>query len=252
MQSTGMKVLLAVLGVGFLGLFAGIGHLAQLGTADAFGAGNGDPISPRGNGTGRRAMGNQAPGLQERDPIPESESTWADVDEAKLKNKARVSQRPGNFEVVKKVGELFEASYAVHPHIPDIAYPFFDESLRIESRADDELREAERDREARQSGQARINKLREENVIIHKLTLCRFAPADATIVNPAELGLTQSDLERFAEVRKVHPEACYLVLVNMSLESLKSDRVSLNKSDSDLILCYVQKAEGWRIVWVDD
>ncbi len=251
MQSTGMKVLLAVMGVGVLGVFAGIGHLAQFGTADVFGAGNGDLSSPRGNGTVRRAMGNQAPGLQERDPIPEDESAWADVDESAFRNKERLAERPGNFEVIKKVGEFFEACYQVQPVARDLSYPLFIESERIESKQEHDRREADRDRVAREAGIPRTNGWREGNFIIHKLTLCRFKQGEATITNPADHGLKEYEIDRFVEVRKLHPEPCYLVLVHLSYESFKGDKVSFNNNDSDMILCYVRKSDGWKLVWMD-
>jgi hypothetical protein len=58
-------------------------------------------------------------------------------------------------------------------------------------------------------------------------------------------------VDRFIQVRKAHPERCVLALIRMSWKSLQSDKVEFNRSDSDIILCWVKKDDGWKLVWFE-
>ncbi|MBK8205437.1 MAG: hypothetical protein IPK87_01465 [Planctomycetes bacterium] len=91
-------------------LLCSVGYFTQIGLSQSFGppaAGN-SATPPRNKPRGNYSYSNSPEGHeQERKPIPEDESVWEDYPESSLDNKERLARRPGNFEVVKKVGEFF-------------------------------------------------------------------------------------------------------------------------------------------------
>lgn len=177
------------------------------------------------------------------------DSTWEDQDPKEFTEKERLADRPGNFEVARKVGMFFEGAYQVEPQVPDIAFPYNDNGRRIESAEAAAIREQRRDSQLRESGRKQQNKLRQYNIVLHKLTFVNLAKGETKVPNADALGFAQQ--ERLNEVRKDHPERCCLVLIRAGLESLESAKIEGNQTDSDFVLCYVLKGGEWKVVWFE-
>ena len=237
--------LMVVGGVVLLALSSFVGWLGQHGSLQALAPGN-SPSDAKGNRPFNEAEGN-SPDSPKRDPIPDDEPLWEDYDTAEFKNTKRLQNRPGNFEVITLIGQFFEGMYEVEPSFDAVAYPLQTDSKVIESAEQD----AEFERAARAAGRVQRNKVRSYNLVFHKVTLLNFEQGDSVVTNAADLGVTPRHLERFAEVRKRHPERCVLSLMNVSWESLQSDKIEANRSDADFILCWVLKEDGWKLVWIE-
>lgn len=242
------QVALTVFGVSLLVGLMGVGYLAQ-----TFGPAQFNEPAPRRNqARSNYAYANDGPHYSnepmERKPIPEGESVWEDYPAEDLKPK-RLPDRPGNFEVITLVGQFYEGRYQVEPrYTGHAAFPLWLASDRFESDEEFQAKRQVDDETRRERGRKQKNKLRQYNVIISELKLQRFASGESAVTNPKENGVTQTDLETFAAVRKAHPERCYLVLVDVQLESLQSDKVEGGGAAAE-ILCYVHKADGWKLVW---
>ncbi|MBK8205438.1 MAG: hypothetical protein IPK87_01470 [Planctomycetes bacterium] len=133
----------------------------------------------------------------------------------------------------------------------DIAYPFNNNGSRVKTAEDDSTENTMLEEEARREGRKKKNKLRQYSVVIHKLTLFELNHGESSLINPKDHGITEQNIERFLSVRKDHPERCCLVLVRAGLESLQSKKIEGDASDADMILCYVMKADGWKLVWFE-
>lgn len=247
-----MQVGGVVAAVTIFALLAGVGYLTQIGLTQTFG-----PSAPASNAPPRkqpsrnRAYSNWVDSNQpeeEREPIPEGESVWEDYDDSSFKNKDRLANRPGNMQVVKKVGEFFEGMYLVEPDYADLAFPYNNNGKRIETAEAYEAANAAWEQKRRDDGRKERNKFRSYNVVIHKLTLLNLAEGETSPPNPAEYGF---NLERLESVRKDHKERCCLVLIRATLESLQSEKIEGDESDADFVLCYVMKADGWKLVWFE-
>lgn len=241
------QVALTVFGESLLVGLMGVGYLAQ-----TFGPAQFNEPAPRRNqARSNYAYANEGPRYSnepmERKPIPKGESVWEDYPAEDLDNTKRLPDRPGNFEVVKKVGEFFEGIYGVQPNYKDVAYPFRQNGEFVTEGQTLENWDGKSWRE----GKARRNKLRQFNLVIHKLTMLEFSLGESAVANPEGYGNVKRLKEVFPEVRKHHPERCCLVLIRASAESLQSDKIEGNASDSDLILCYVKKDTGWKLVWFE-
>ena len=235
-----------VAAVTIFALLAGVGYITQVGMSQTFGPAD-PPRENRRTGLSNKAYGNGWE--EERDPIPEGESVWEDHDD--LDQEDRLADRPGNFEVVSLVGEFFRSVYQVRPDFEHVAYPYQSDSKVWETKELHDAATAEAEAEARKTGRKEKNKLRSYNVVIHKVTLVNLKEGESGIPNATELGVSMSKIERLGEVRERHPERCVVTLLRVGLESLQSDKVEGDRSDSDMILCWVKKPEGWKLVWFE-
>jgi len=250
------QVGLTVLGVSVLAALMGVGYLAQTAFGQNFGPPQFNEPAPRRNqARSNYASGNDAYRYSnepmERKPIPADESVWEDYPADDLDNEKRLPSRPGNFEVVKMAGDFLEGVYQVEPELRGAGFPFLSNGTLIASREEFDRQNKEAAAKRRESGSKQKNKFRQYNLVVHRITLQDVAPGSASVTNPAELGITERALDRFAEVRKTHAERCVLVLMRMGMESLQSDKIEGDRSDSDFILCYVKKPEGWKLVWFE-
>jgi hypothetical protein len=245
--------------VGAVAVFAmlvSVGYFTQIGISQTFGpepapdnpreAGN-QPYRNRAYRGNAARSGNSAP----RDPIPEGESVWEDYALESLDNGERLKDRPGNFEVLTMIGRFFESVYQVEPLFDDVAYPLQQGSGVVASKEEGDAEYERRMRRAREAGRKERNKARSYNFVIHKVTLQDFKHGEDSITNPVSLGVDLRKVDRFIQVRKAHPERCVLAMIRMSWESLQSDKVEFNRSDSDIILCWVKKDDGWKLVWFE-
>lgn len=245
MNNVAARARLTALGVGALALLMGVGYLAEKGFGQLYApiaSANEPPPS-------NRSRWDNSP--QPRNPIPDRESIWEDYPDSSLTNKARLSERPGNFELLKKVGQFFEDIYAVEPTMKELAFPFYHEDGT--SRSSEAAEKAAKAKEAqwRAEGSKQQNGMRRYNIVIRRATFLRFAAGESSITNPAEYGLNDKRIDKFSMLRKDHPERCWLVLVRAAWESLQSDKVEFDNREADFIFCYVWKPEGWRLAWFE-
>ncbi len=251
------QVGLIVLGVSVLAALMSVGYLAQTAFGQTFGPQQYNAPQPKrkpaNNNTGY--AGNEAYRSSneptERKPIPADESVWEDYPAEDLDNEKRLPNRPGNFEVIKMAGDFLEGAYQVEPELRGVAFPFNSNGTVIASREEFDRKNEDAEAKRRDSGIKQKNKLRQYNLVVHRITLQDVAPGSGSVTNPTEFGITEHKLDRFASVRKTHTERCVLVLMRMGMESLQSDKIEGDTSDSDFILCYVQKADGWKLVWFE-
>lgn len=243
MEKRAPQVGLAVLGVSVLAALMGVGYLAQTSFSQLY-----SPPSAANEAAGNLPASNAPQRTVQPAPIPEGVSVWEDYAAESLDNTKRMAERPGNFEIVKKVGEFFEGMYQVEPVMKDRAFPFNNNGKRIESADADAAATKATEEKLREEGRTQINKLRSYNIVIHKTTLLPFAVGESTIENAEALGV---NTQRFESVRKDHPERCWLVLLRAGFESLQSEKIEGNRNDADFALCYVLKASGWKLVWFE-
>lgn len=207
-------------------LLAGFGYATQVGVAQMFDAQD-EPAKP----------------------ISENESVWEDVPEEDLDYEPRLDDRPGNLEVVTKTGEFWEGMYKVEPDYEDVAYPLNWNGRVYKTKAENDAKIREQESEARESGRKLTNKLRRYNVVIHRLTFVNLEPGMTKVPNADELGFDQHD--RLSQVRKSHDGRAVLVLHRAGFESLESDKIEGDHSDSDFVLLWAKKADGWKLVWFE-
>jgi hypothetical protein len=215
-----MQVGGVVAAVTIFALLAGVGYLTQIGLTQTFG-----PSAPASNAPPRkqpnrnRAYSNWVDSNQpeeEREPIPEGEPVWRDYPEEDLDYEPRLPNRPGNFEVLATVARFLEAQYAIEPDYPDLAFPFWDESTKYETKGDWDEYWEEREANDRERGEHRTNKLRQHNLELVTLSF----------VN--------------------------VVLVTADLESLQSEKVESVSAKDPLKLFFVKKSDGWKLTYYED
>ncbi|MCA8910602.1 MAG: hypothetical protein KDB82_02770 [Planctomycetes bacterium] len=250
-----MKIAGVVVAVVVFAMLSAVGYLTQVGFSQTFGPS--DPSAEgnfpqrhlhRSNVSPSNSYGEDEPGPE---PIPEGESVWEDYDAKDLDNEKRLPDRPGNFEVIAKVGEFWEAMYQIDPDYNDVAYPLCWNHEWYQTKEEQDADEAADEAKYRKSGRKHKNKLRQFNVVMHKLTFLNLKEGESGIPNFADRGLTEVEVDEFAEVRKKHPERCVVVLIRAGLESLQSNKIEGDNSDADFALCWVKKKDnGWKLVWM--
>jgi hypothetical protein len=154
--------------------------------------------------------------------------------------------------VIETMGELLKAMYAVEPGYPCLAFPFWEEGTKFETaEAWDEHKKKE-EANRREGGNRRKNKLRQYNLEVRNLQLVNIPAGTTELPNPKAYGLSDSEYDRFVAMRKAHAERCVLVALQADLESLQSDKVESLKADDPLKFFFVKKAEGWKLVYLED
>lgn len=251
-----MQVGGVVAAVTIFALLAGVGYLTQIGLTQTFG-----PSAPASNAPPRkqpnrnRAYSNWIDSNQpeeEREPIPEGESVWRDYPEEDLDYEPRLPNRPGNFEVLAAVARFLEGQYAIEPDYPDLAFPFWDESKKYETKGDWDEYWEEREANDRERGEHRTNKLRQYNLELVTLSFVNVAAGSTELPNFTSYGMSQTHFERFVEMRAAHKERCVLVLVTADLESLQSEKVEPITAKDPLKLFFVKKPDGWKLTYYED
>lgn len=251
-----MQVGGVVAAVTIFALLAGVGYLTQIGLTQTFG-----PSAPASNAPPRkqpnrnRAYSNWVDSNQpeeEREPIPEGESVWQDYPEEDLDYEPRLPNRPGNFEVLAAVARFLEGQYAVEPDYPDLAFPCWDHAKKYDSVEDFEKYWEKLEAKDRERGEHRTNTLRQYNVELVMMSFVNIAAGSTELPNFASYGMSQTDLDRFVEMRVAHKERCVLVLVTADLESLQSQKVESITVKDPLKLFFVRKPDGWKLTCIED